>query len=57
MGGFDLTDLANVDREVADGMATVFTFLAREDDLVHSDAYKPEIIQIIRRWRPNVEID
>ncbi|MFK3781383.1 hypothetical protein [Agrobacterium sp. NPDC089420] len=56
-GGFDLTDLASVDREVADDMATVFTFLAREEDLVYPDAYKPEIIQIIRRWRPNVEID
>ncbi|UXT23916.1 hypothetical protein FY140_24240 (plasmid) [Agrobacterium tumefaciens] len=56
-GGFDLTDLANVDREVADDMATVFTFLAREEDLVYPEAYKPEIIQIIRRWRPHVEID
>lgn len=56
-GGFDLIDLANVDRDVSDGMATVFTFLAREDDLVHPDAYKPEIIQINRRWRSHVEID
>ncbi|WP_236776436.1 DUF7673 family protein [Agrobacterium tumefaciens] len=56
-GGFDLTDLANVDREVANDMVTVFTFLVREEDLVYPDVYKPEIIQIIRRWRPNVEID
>lgn len=56
-GGFDLTDLANVDREVADDMVTVFTFLAREDGLIYPDAYRPEIIQIIRRWRPHVEID
>ncbi|OVE86831.1 hypothetical protein B7W89_24795 [Agrobacterium tumefaciens] len=56
-GGFDLTDLANVDREVAEDMATVFTWLAGEEDLVYPDAYKPEIVEIIRRWRPHVEID
>ncbi len=56
-GGFNLTDLADVDRDVCEDMVTVFTFLAREEDLVYPEAYKPEIIQIIRRWRPNVEID
>ncbi|MGQ8632369.1 DUF7673 family protein [Agrobacterium sp. DKPNP3] len=56
-GGFDLTDLADVDRDVCEDMVTVFTFLAREEDLVYPEAYKPEIIQIIRRWRPDVEID
>lgn len=57
LGGFDLTDLANVDREVAEDMVTVFTFLAREEDLIYPDAYKPEIIQVIRRWRPEVDIE
>lgn len=56
-GGFDLTDLADVDRDVCEDMVTVFTFLTREEDLVYPEAYKPEIIQIIRRWRPDVEID
>ncbi len=56
-GGFNLTDLADVDRDVCEDMATIFTFLAREEDLVYPEAYKPEIIQIIRRWRPDVEID
>ena len=56
-GGFNLTDLADVDRDVCEDMVTVFTFLAREEDLVYPEAYKPEIIQIIRRWRPDVEID
>ncbi|MEJ1177171.1 hypothetical protein WA845_23255 [Agrobacterium sp. CMT1] len=56
-GGFNLTDLADVDRDVCEDMVTVFTFLAREEDLVYPEAYKLEIIQIIRRWRPNVEID
>ncbi|WP_280171526.1 DUF7673 family protein [Agrobacterium pusense] len=56
-GGFNLADLADVDRDVCEDMVTVFTFLAREEDLVYPEAYKPEIIQIIRRWRPDVEID
>ncbi|MDP9838623.1 hypothetical protein J2T09_003395 [Neorhizobium huautlense] len=56
-GGFDLTDLANVDRDVAEDMVTVFTWMAREEDLQYPDAYKPEIAQIIRRWRPHIEID
>lgn len=56
-GGFNLADLADVDRDVCEDMVTVFTFLAREEDLVYPGAYKPEIIQIIRRWRPDLEID
>jgi hypothetical protein len=51
-GGFDLTDLANVDREVAEDMATIFTWLAREEDLHYPHDYRSEIEQIIARWRP-----
>jgi hypothetical protein len=54
-GGFDLSDLANVDREVAANMATIFTWLAGEKDLVYPDDYRSEIEQIIARWRPQVE--
>ncbi|QIX19760.1 hypothetical protein FOB41_00880 [Agrobacterium pusense] len=56
-GGFNLADLADVDRDVCEDMVTVFTFVAREEDLVYPVAYKPQIIQIIRRWRADVEID
>lgn len=56
-GGFDFSDLANVDREVAEDMATVFTWLAHEEDMIYPDDYKPEIVSIIRRWRPHIEID
>ncbi len=56
-GGFNLADLADVDRDVCEDMVTVFTFVAREEDLVYPEAYEPEIIQIIRRWRADVEID
>ncbi|PYE39126.1 hypothetical protein DFI02_1312 [Rhizobium sp. PP-F2F-G20b] len=51
-GGFDLTDLANVDRDVADDMATIFTWLARVDDLAYRTDYRSEIEQIIAHWRP-----
>lgn len=51
-GGFDLTDLANVDREVAEDKATVFTRLAREEDLHYPHDYRSEIEQITARWRP-----
>ncbi|MNJ04619.1 hypothetical protein D3C73_1654660 [compost metagenome] len=51
-GGFDLTDLANVDREVSEDMATIFTWLAREEDVVYPYEYRSEIEQVIARWRP-----
>ncbi|MCJ9674012.1 MULTISPECIES: hypothetical protein [unclassified Neorhizobium] len=51
-GGFDLTDLANVDREVSEDMATVFAWLARAEDVVYPYDYRSEIEQVIARWRP-----
>ncbi|WP_105385210.1 DUF7673 family protein [Neorhizobium alkalisoli] len=51
-GGFDLTDLGNVDPHIGEDMATIFTFLAREEDVVYPDDYRSEIEQIIGRWRP-----
>lgn len=54
-GGFDLTDLANVDREVSEDMATDFTWLAREEDVEYPYDYRSEIEQIIARWRPKAE--
>ena len=56
-GGFDLTDLADLDPEICEDMITVFTWIAREETLSYPDAYKPEIVEIIHRWRPHVEID
>ena len=54
-GGFDLIDLANVDRDVSEAMATVFTWLARQSDVEYPYAYRSEIEQIIARWRPQAE--
>jgi hypothetical protein len=52
LGGFDVADLFAVDREVSDNMATVFTYLAREEDAVYPTDYRGEIGEIIERWRP-----
>lgn len=56
-GGFDLTDLADLDPHVCEDVITVFTWIAREKTLSYPDAYKPEIVEIIRRWRPHIDID
>jgi hypothetical protein len=54
-GGFDLADLANVDRDVGEDMVTIFTYIAREEDMVYPDDYRSEIEQVIARWRPQTE--
>lgn len=51
-GGFDLTDLSNVDLDIAEDMVTIFTWLAREEELFYPTEYRGEIEQIIARWRP-----
>ncbi|WP_432444425.1 DUF7673 family protein [Rhizobium lusitanum] len=54
-GGFALTDLANVDPHLGDDMATIFTFLACEEDVVYPTEHHGEIEAIIARWRPQAE--
>ncbi len=54
-GGFDLTDLANVDREIGEDMVTIFAFLAREKDVVYPFDYRSEIKKIIEHWRAQAE--
>lgn len=55
LGGFDLTDLADVDREISEDMVTIVTFLARAEDVVYPSDYRDEIEKIISRWRPQPE--
>lgn len=55
LGGFDFSDLANVDRDVCEDMVTVFTFLPPEEDVVYPYGYRHEIEKIIERWRLQVE--
>lgn len=52
LGGFDIADLFAVDRVVSEDMATMFTYLAREEDAVYPTDYRGEIESIIKRWRP-----
>ena len=51
-GGFDLADLADVDRDIGEDMVTIFTYIAREEDMVYPYDYRSEIEQVIARWRP-----
>ncbi|MDX0109027.1 hypothetical protein GOC33_24140 [Sinorhizobium meliloti] len=52
LGGYDIADLFAVDREVSEDMATIFTYLAREEDAVYPTDYRGEIKSLIKRWRP-----
>lgn len=52
LGGIDIADLFAVDRKVSEDMATMFTYLAREEDAVYPTDYRGEIESIIKRWRP-----
>ena len=54
LGGFDITDLFAVDRAIAEDMATVFAYVARQSFTEYPEAYKAEIEDIIRQWRPEV---
>ncbi len=51
-GGFDFTDLTNVDREIAEAMATIVVFLAQSSDYYYPTEYRHEIEQIITRRQP-----
>ena len=55
-GGFDLTDLADLDPHVCEDMVTIFTWLARQSTLIYPDDYKAEIVQIIALWRPHLNV-
>lgn len=50
-GGFNLTDLWNVDQAIADDMIAVFTMVANHRH--HADAYglRAEFEQLVTRWR------
>lgn len=50
-GGFDLTDLWNVDQAIADDMIAVFTMVANHRH--HADVYglRAEFEQLVTQWR------
>lgn len=51
-GGFDIADLFAVDRTVAADMARVFSWLSGRADAEYPTDYRPEIEDVIRKWRP-----
>jgi hypothetical protein len=53
-GGFDLTSLWGVDREIAIDMHRVFSLVARVHSYPDSLGYKADFAQIIEQWRPEL---
>ncbi len=54
LGGFDLSDIFAVDREIARDMATVVRRLAGAPVAEYPEAYRAQIEDLIRLWRPEV---
>lgn len=54
LGGFDLTDLFNVDATIAADMGTVFTWIAAQNEVSYPAEYRAEIERLIEEWRPEV---
>ena len=56
-GGFDLTELWGLDGDLREACVLVFSFIAQHQVYPSSYSFKPEFIEIIRRWRPNAMVD
>ncbi|MEP9370298.1 hypothetical protein [Xanthobacter sp. VNH20] len=54
LGGFDIADLFAVDEAIARDMATVFAYVAGRPVAEYPEAYRAEIEDVIRQWRPDV---
>lgn len=54
LGGFDMGDLFRVDSAIAADMATVFTWLAGQDNTAYPTEYRASIEKLIEEWRPDV---
>jgi hypothetical protein len=50
-GGFDLTDLWNVDAAIADDMVTVFDLLAKLNSYPDTLGYGEQFGRIVAEWR------
>ncbi len=54
LGGFDLADIFAVDRDIARSMAIVVARLAEAPAAEYPEAYRAEIENLIKLWRPEV---
>lgn len=52
LGGFDFTDLWNVDRVIADDMVSVFGLVARHHNYPSHYGYQADFESLVRFWRP-----
>jgi hypothetical protein len=52
LGGFDLSDIFAVDRDIARAMATVVAHLAESAAAEYPEAYRAEVENLIKLWRP-----
>jgi hypothetical protein len=53
-GGFDLTDLWNVDAPIAADMAIVFSWLGNSGTHSYPDHHRAAIEDLVRIWRPHL---
>ena len=53
-GGFDLTDLWAVDREVADDMLVVAAFISRHNEYPTAFGLGPQFEHLVVLWRPHL---
>lgn len=54
LGSFDIADLFSVDTQIAADMATVFSWLARQNNAVYPTEDRASIEAVIAQWRPDV---
>lgn len=54
LGGFDIADLFAVDTRIAADMATVFTWLSRQNEATYPEEYRTAIEAVIAEWRPDI---
>lgn len=54
LNGFDLADIFSVDRDIARSMTIVVARLAEAPAAEYPNAYRAEIENLIRLWRPEV---
>ena len=53
-GGFDFTEMWNVDQSLADDMVTVFALVSRVSEYSDKDLYGARFENLVRRWRPEL---
>ena len=53
-GGFDLTDLWNVDRAIAEDMLSVMGLIASKASYPDTYGYRTEFDRMVADWRPNL---